>query len=110
MIPDRETPRDRSERAVERFLEDESLTSRLVDEAARVLLDWAAARLSAASSPAADLSQIEFRRCSTRLRRIVRWVNEHAGQAPAAQQAERVRVLLSRIEAVGREDAPGERE
>jgi len=71
--------------AVERILEDESLTADLVDAAARVLLDWGVARAQKFES--ADL------------RRTMKRVNREAGKAAPEAQVERVRALLAEIEA-----------
>jgi len=93
-----ETRRNRERRAAEQLLEDERLTDGLVDEAARLLLDWGMTRLDAASRPSERLSRTELSACVSRLRRIMRRVNKLAGQTSAHRQAERVRMLLSRIE------------
>jgi hypothetical protein len=94
----RESHRRRERRAAERLLEDERLTDELVDEAARLLLDWGTTQLDANARPGEGLSRAELGACVSRLRRIMRRVNEVAGQASVERQAERVRVLLSRIE------------
>lgn len=105
-----QSPKDRKYRAVEQLLEDESLTDNLVDEAARVLLDWGAEQLTAASRPSEGFSQTELLRCASRLRRFLRRVNERVGEASPDQQAERVRMILSRIEqaeGAGRDNVGG---
>ncbi len=84
-------------RAIEQFLGDESLTDDLVDEAARLLLDWGTTQLGAAEG----LSRAELTARVSRLRRMMRRVNRQAGQASPDQQAERVRMLLSRIQEDG---------
>lgn len=80
-------------RAVERLLEDESLTAELVDEAAEVLLDWGASRAEALAQEArAELDvRLAFLRC------MLRCVNRCAGDAPPEEQAKRVRGLLAEI-------------
>jgi hypothetical protein len=93
-----QTLEDRKRRAVEQLLEDESLTDDLVDEAASVLLDWGIRQLDAAFRGSDGLSPPELRRCSSRLRRMMRRINERVGRCSADQQAERVRMILSRIE------------
>ncbi|MEA3376980.1 MAG: hypothetical protein U9R72_12375 [Chloroflexota bacterium] len=77
---------DARRHAVERLLEDETLTSRLTDEAAAVLLQWGAARAESSASIA-------------RLRLVMRCINEAAGAEPPAAQVERVRSLLRRLDA-----------
>jgi len=74
--------------AVERILEDESLTADLADDAARTLLDWGVAR-------AKGLGQ---RKKFTDLRRAMKRVNREAGKAAPKAQVERVRALLAEIE------------
>jgi len=81
--------------AVERILEDESLTADLLDPAAKVLLDWgtAQARTLAGQAEELDTRLGDLRRT---LKRIARQAGEEA--TPEAQ-VERVRSLLAEIEA-----------
>ncbi|HEY71972.1 MAG: hypothetical protein DRJ03_11225 [Chloroflexi bacterium] len=77
-------------RAVERILEDESLTADLTDDAARTLLDWGVARAKGLEQEKAKL---------TDLRRAMKRINQEAGKAAPEAQVERVRALLAEIEA-----------
>jgi len=79
--------------AVEMIMEDESLTADLSDDAATLLLDWAAARAKAlverANGPApAELAD---------LRRAMKRVNREAGEAAPEAQVELVRALLAEV-------------
>jgi hypothetical protein len=85
-------------RAIERLLEDESLTQGLVDEAAGLLLAWGTGWLDTAHRSAEGLSPAELDECAACLRRLMRRISERASRAPADQQVERVRELLSRLE------------
>jgi hypothetical protein len=69
-----------------------------VDEAAQVLLDWAAAQVEAAFQGTEELSQTELDACVARLRRFLKRINRQAGQAAPDMQAQRVRSLLARLE------------
>ncbi len=97
MVDDRE-PRDARRYAIERLLGDESLTSDLVDEAARLLLDWGATQLDAAFQPPEERTRTDLGAHVSRLKRLMRHVNRRAGQASADRQPDRVRMLLSRLE------------
>jgi hypothetical protein len=97
MMGDQE-PRDTKRYAIEQLLGNESLTSDLVDEAAKLLLDWGATQLDAASQPAEELSRTDLDARLSRLRCLMRHVNRRAGQASADQQAERVRRILARLD------------
>ena len=96
-----QTSDDRKRRLIEQFLGDESLTEDLVDDAARLLLDWGTTRLGAAIPPSEEISSDELDARTSRLRRMMRRINERAGQSSPDRQAERVRMLLSRIEETG---------
>jgi len=83
----------RARRAVERILEDESLTADLTDPAAGLLLEWGLAR-------AEEILQGEegWEGQGVRLavlRQVIREVARQAGQYPPAEQPERVRALLA---------------
>ena len=95
-----ETYHDRHGRIFDKLLEDESLTSALVDEAARLVLDWGMTQVYATACTSEELSRAELVARLARLRHVMRCISERAGQAPAEQQVERVRLLLSRIEDV----------
>jgi len=101
MTPSDQTSDDRKRRLIEQILGDESLTDDLVDEAARLLLQWGTARLDEAFPPSGELSSDELSARTSRLRRMMRRINESAGQSSAERQAQRVRMLLSRIEETG---------
>jgi hypothetical protein len=88
-------------RAIEQLLEDESLTDDLVDEAARLLLDWGVTQLDTLFQSAQEPSPAELDACALRLRRLMRRVNRRAGRASADQQAERVREILSHLQGAG---------
>jgi len=75
-------------RAVERILEDESLTADLTDDAARTLLDWGVARAKGLWQEKAKLAD---------LRRAMKRINREAGKAAPEAQTEWVRVLLTEI-------------
>ena len=76
--------------AVERILEDESLTADLTDDAARTLLDWGVAQARGFSG------ELETR--LTDLRRAMKRINQEAGKAAPQAQTEWVRALLAEIE------------
>jgi len=75
--------------AVERILEDESLTADLTDDAAKTLLDWGVTR-------AKELGQ---EKKFADLRRAMKRISREAGKAAPEAQAEWVRALLAEIEA-----------
>ncbi len=80
--------------ASERILEDESLTSDLLDPAARVLLDWGQAQVEALVAQGTPSREFDARLADLRrtLKRIARQAGEEA--TPEAQ-VERVRDLLA---------------
>ena len=77
-------------RAVERILEDESLTADLTDYAARTLLDWGVAQAQRFSG--------ELETGLVDLRRAMKRINQVAGKAAPEVQTEWVRALLAEIE------------
>lgn len=79
--------------AVERILEDESLTAELVDPAATTLLDWGVkqAEVIAQSSE----SQAELDTHLNALRHMLKRISQSAGQSPPEVQNERVKKLLN---------------
>lgn len=80
-------------RAVERILEDESLTADLTDDAARVLIEWGIARIE-------GLSPENFESNLADLRRAMKSVNREAGKAAPEAQIGQVQALLEEIETV----------
>ena len=89
---------EKHRRAVERLLQDETLTSELTDEAAEMLLRWGAAQAEAAVRRARRSPGADPRRVMARLRRVMRWINEQAGAAAPDLQVERLRSLLSQFD------------
>ena len=79
-------------RAVERILEDESLTADLTDAAATLLLDWGLARVEAL------VQQAELDAHLADLRRTMKRIGRQVGKAAPEAQVERVRALLAEIE------------
>lgn len=89
---------DLRRRAVERILEDESLTADLVDEAATLLLDWGLARAEKAAQERHHLSLWKLDACIIGLKHTMAWVNDVVAEEPPQEQAERLRALLSQFE------------
>ena len=81
----------RRRHAVERILEDESLTADLTDAAATLLLDWGVARAKA-------LPREELDAKLAGLRRTIKRISRQAGKAAPDAQAEQVQALLAKIE------------
>ncbi len=86
-------------RAVERILEDASLTADLIDDAAQSLLDWGVAQAQAIVEQAEELVQSELDVCLSNLRRTIKRINRQAGQVTPEAQAERVQALLAEVKA-----------
>ncbi len=85
-------------RAVERILEDESLTADLTDEAALSLLNWGLAQVKALSQQAERYSPEELDSHIHVLRRTMKRIGHKAGQAQPEAQIERIQAMLTRIE------------
>lgn len=80
--------------AIERLLEDESLTADLVDAGARTLIDWAISRMEAILRETEGAPERQKERLST-LRHKMKHISELAGQSPPNEQAEQVQALLA---------------
>lgn len=87
-------PDDTAQRLVERLLEDESLTSDLVDDAAATLLDWGKTQVQALVQQADGLRQKELAAGFASLRHAMRRISKQAGETTPEMQTERVRALL----------------
>jgi hypothetical protein len=83
--------------AIERLLEDVSLTADLVDDAAKLLLDWGIAQAQAVVQQKDGLSTEELGTHLADLRRTLQRVGKEAGQAVPEAQAAQVQTLLSQI-------------
>jgi hypothetical protein len=83
--------------AIERLLEDVSLTADLIDDAAKVLLDWGVAQAKAVVQQGDGLSTEELGARLADLRRTLKRVSREAGQAVPEAQAAQVQALLSEI-------------
>lgn len=79
--------------AVERLLEDEALTADLVDEAARPLLDWGIAQVTAIVRETGGVSE-EARARLAALRGRMREMARQVGQLPPEEQASALQGLL----------------
>lgn len=79
--------------AVERILEDESLTAELIDPAATTLLDWGVKQAEVIAR--GTESQAELDTHLNALRRTLKRVGQCAGQSPPEVQNERVKKLLN---------------
>ncbi|MCX7854837.1 MAG: hypothetical protein N2556_02475 [Anaerolineae bacterium] len=79
--------------AVERLLEDEALTADLVDAAARRLLDWGIAQVTATLRETGALSE-EARARLAALRQQMRDFARQVGQLPPEEQAAALQRLL----------------
>lgn len=84
--------------AVERILEDESLTADLRDAAATSLLDWGLARAEAMVQQAEGLSREELDARLAALRRTMKRVSRQAGEAAPEAQVEQVQALLAGVD------------
>jgi hypothetical protein len=93
-------------RAVERILEDESITADLTDEAAKSLLDWGLAQVEAMVQQAAKFSRDELQARLAVLRRTMKRIGREAGQAAADAQVEQVQRSLARAEAERTDQGP----
>jgi len=87
-----ESPKYR--RAVERILEDESLTAALTDPTARLLLEWGVSQTKAILREMMDCSEEETARRLNALRRTIRRIARLAGQVPPDRQLQQVQALL----------------
>jgi hypothetical protein len=83
--------------AIERLLEDVSLTADLIDDAAKLLLDWGMAQAKAVVQQEDGLSPEELGARLADLRRTLKRVSKEAGQAVPEAQAAQVQALLSKI-------------
>lgn len=87
-------PDDTSRRLVERMLEDESLTSGLVDDAAAALLDWGKMQVKALVRQAGGLWQEKLDKGFADLRHAMRYISKQVGETTPEMQIERVHTLL----------------
>lgn len=83
--------------AIERLLEDVSLTADLIDDAAKLLLDWGIAQVKAVVQQEDGLSTEDLGARLADLRRALKRVSKEAGQAVPEAQAAQVQTLLSEI-------------
>jgi hypothetical protein len=83
--------------AVEHLLEDVSLTADLIDDAAKLLLDWGVTQTKAMAQQTEGLSPEEIGARLADLRRTLKRVSKEAGQAAPEVQAAQVQALLSEI-------------
>ena len=83
--------------AIERILEDESLTANLTDAAAKFLLDWGVTQAEEMMLPKEGLVQ-DFDTHLATLRRTMKRISRQAGEAAPEAQAEQVRASLMKIE------------
>jgi hypothetical protein len=81
--------------ATERLLEDETLTADLVDDAAKLLLDWGLEMAKRAVQQANGLPSEEIDLRLTELRRTMKQINREVGQVEPEAQAEQLQTLLS---------------
>jgi len=88
----------RRRRAVERLLEDESLTAELTDDAAKILLDWGVAQAEAVAQKTQELPREELDAYLTALRCAMSRISELAGEYAPEAQEEQLQVLLAGIE------------
>jgi hypothetical protein len=79
--------------AVERILEDESLTAELVDPAATTLLDWGVKQAEAIARRSGAQAELDTR--LNALRHMLKRIGQCAGQSPPKAQNERVKKLLN---------------
>lgn len=80
--------------AVERLSEDESLTADLIDDAAKLLLEWGLKMAEMTVQQAKGLSLEEIDARLAELRRTMRRINREVGQVKPDAQAERLWALL----------------
>jgi hypothetical protein len=80
--------------SAERLLEDESLTADLIDDAAKLLLEWGLKMTERTVQQAKDLPLEEIEARLAELRRTMRRINHAIGQVEPEAQAERLRALL----------------
>ena len=95
------TDLDHRRHAVERILEDESLTADLVNDAAQSLLDWGVAQAEAIVQQAEELAQEGLSQLNAHLaslRRTIKLIGRQAGEAAPEAQLEQVQALLVEIE------------
>lgn len=83
--------------ASERILEDESLTADLIDDAAKLLLDWGLAQAKMIAQRAERLSAEELGARLADLCRTLKHIGKQAGEAAPEAQPEMVQALLSEI-------------
>lgn len=79
----------------ERLLEDESLTADLVDDAAKLLLDWGLEMVKRAVQQAEGLPSEEIDARLAELRRTIKRINREVGQIEPEAQTEQLQILLS---------------
>jgi len=91
------TKPDILQNAAEHILEDESLTADLIDDAAKLLLNWGLAQAKMMAQQAERLSAKELGSRIAGLRRTLKRIGKQAGKAAPETQPEIVRVLLSEI-------------
>jgi len=90
-------PLDRSRRSVERILEDESLTSGLLDPAAKALLNWGVAQAQILGRCAETVDEETFQARLNALRGTLKQINEEASEADRPdEQLSRVYALIQR--------------
>lgn len=82
------------QRAVERILEDEAITTGLVDSAARFLLEWTVKRIREIEQDWVGCPGEEVVRRLAELREATRRIARLAGQAPSEEQLQQVQALL----------------
>lgn len=96
--------------AVERLIEDEALTADLVDAAARPLLDWGIAQVTAIVRETGAVSD-EVRARLGALRQQMRDIARQVGQLPPEEQSVALQRMLETFgpppEGSGQETAPG---
>jgi hypothetical protein len=83
--------------AIERLLEDVSLTTDLIDDAAKALLDWGVTQAKAIVQQKEGLSPEELGARLADLRRTLKRVSRKAGQVVPEAQAAQVQAMLSEI-------------
>jgi hypothetical protein len=83
--------------AIERLLEDVSLTTDLIDDAAKLLLNWGVTQTKTVVQQMEGLSPEEIGARLADLRHTVKRISKEAGQAAPEAQAARVQTLLSEI-------------
>jgi hypothetical protein len=84
--------------AIERLLEDESLTADLIDDAAKILLDWGITQTKAIVKQAADDSSNDLTERLADLRHTLKRIGKKAGDFEPEAQAEMTKQLLLQIE------------